>query len=69
MSAENILIAQLPMVRCPHCGKEQQWDDCYEIKSGSSIDCEECEKEIHVLSVDMTIHLRLSTAPDANQRR
>lgn len=62
---DRTLIAEFPMVCCPHCGKEQQWDDCYDLHAGSSRDCQHCEKEIHVLSTDTVIYARLSTVPNA----
>lgn len=60
----HVLLAEIPVVRCPHCGAEQQWDDYYDLHAGSSQDCEKCEKEIHVLSVDVVIYARISTTPD-----
>jgi len=62
---ERTLLAEFPMVCCPHCGKEQQWDDCYDLHAGSSRGCQHCEKEIHVLSTDTVIYARLSTTPNS----
>ena len=62
---KHTLIAQLPMVCCPHCGEEQQWDDYYDLYAGCSQDCQHCGKEIHVLSIDTVIYARVSTAGDA----
>ena len=42
----------MPMVDCPHCRKEFQWDDYYDIKPGDTKECLYCEKVIHVIVVD-----------------
>ena len=59
--AGHTLLAEFPMVCCPHCGVLQQWDDCHELDAGSSRNCCKCEKEIHVLSVYAVFYARLST--------
>jgi len=33
---DTTLFAEFPIVCCPHCGKEQQWDDYYELRAGTS---------------------------------
>jgi len=53
--------SDLPLVRCPHCGKEFQRDDYYDIKVGDSFDCCFCEKEIYVIQKDTVISVNLST--------
>ena len=45
----------LPMVTCPHCDKEDQWDDYYDLRAGDVRDCPNCEKEIHILELDTII--------------
>ena len=61
---DRTLLAELPIVCCPHCGAEQQWDDYYDLHAGSSRDCYECDKEIHVLSVDTVMYARVSTSEE-----
>lgn len=51
----------MPMATCPHCGKEQQLDDYYDLDVGDSRDCQHCEKEMHIVFQDTTISLELST--------
>ncbi len=51
----------MPMVVCPHCEKEFQWDDYYELAVGDSRECPKCEKEIHVTYVDHCIFATLGT--------
>lgn len=51
-----------PMVECPHCGKEFQADDYYDLKSGDTITCQKCEKEIFVDDVDTVMTARFSAS-------
>ena len=44
-----------PMIECPHCGKEIQVDDYYDLKGGDSFYCKNCEGEIYVWATDVTI--------------
>lgn len=53
----------LPMVTCPACEKEQQWDDYYDIGVGHSRECRFCEAEIEVTSVDVCTYVGLKVAP------
>lgn len=50
-----------PMVTCPHCRKEFQLDDYYNLQTGDSFDCDKCEKEIFILERDTTISFKLGT--------
>lgn len=61
---EKVVYATLPMVECPHCHEEQQWDDYYDIQHGDSRECHHCGKTIYVLSVDTQIVVRLGTIPE-----
>lgn len=51
---------ELPMVECPHCGKEFQWDDYYDVKTGSETECSKCEKTIYVAESYVSMNVRLS---------
>lgn len=51
---------EMPMVRCPHCSHEFQWDDYYDIEVGRSKICGKCEKTIYVAEVYTAMHVRLS---------
>ncbi|HEB32969.1 MAG TPA: hypothetical protein ENI15_19160 [Spirochaetes bacterium] len=44
-----------PMIVCPHCLKEFQMDDYYDLSAGSTFYCGACDKEIHVWAVDTTL--------------
>lgn len=52
-----------PMIECPHCGKEFQADDWYDVKHGSTMDCSKCEKTIHFSYVDTVTTAVASRAP------
>ena len=49
----------LPMVICPHCGKEFQLDDYWDL--GNSFDCNECQKEIYILQTNTVVSVCLGT--------
>lgn len=49
----------MPIVECPLCEQESQWDDYYDIKAGTTRECEHCGTELEVLSVDTTIECRI----------
>ena len=53
----------MPMANCPHCWKEQQLDDYYDLDVGDSRECQHCEKEMHIVSRDTTTHIELSNDP------
>lgn len=39
---------RLPMVECPACKKESQWDDYYELDTGSQRECPKCDEVLVV---------------------
>ena len=41
-----------PMITCPHCSKEFQVDDYYNIEDGDDFGCPHCGKTIYVWAVD-----------------
>ncbi len=51
----------MPIVQCPHCGKEQQLDDYYDLDIGDSRECQYCEKEMHIVNCDTTTLIELAT--------
>jgi hypothetical protein len=53
----------MPIVTCPHCGKEFQLDDYYDYKTDDSFECYKCEKPIYIHTVDMIITYELATEP------
>jgi len=53
----------MPMVTCPHCKKEFQVDDYYNLHTGDSFECNHCEKEIYIHSLDTIIECNLGTDP------
>lgn len=64
ISTDDYEYCDMPMVRCPHCRMEFQWDDHYDIDAGHTRDCPKCEKVIHVLRVDTTINVILAKDPE-----
>lgn len=55
----------LPMITCPACKREAQWDDYYDICVGSSRQCQHCEAEIVVTEVDTQTWVRVMTTGSA----
>lgn len=55
----NTTLNDMPMVECPNCDEEFQWDDYYDVKAGSTRECENCGTELEVLSVDTSIQCRV----------
>ena len=51
----------MPIADYPHCGKEQQLDDYYDLDVGDARECQFCEKEMHIVGRDTTISVELST--------
>lgn len=49
----------MPIVECPSCEQESQWDDYYFVKPGTTRECQHCGVELEVLSVDTTIECRI----------
>lgn len=45
----------MPMVECPGCFKEWQWDDYYDVRTGTERECPNCGADIIVTSVDQII--------------
>jgi len=60
----NRIWGSFPVVECPHCGKQFQVDDYYNLKAEDTFDCHECEKEIHVLMTETVIECELGTKPE-----
>lgn len=62
----------LPMVTCPACKRESQWDDYYDIGVGSSRECQHCEAEIVVTAVDVCTYISVIVArpvPQHNEQQ
>ena len=55
----NTTYSTLPFIECPHCEKEFQCDDYYDIERGSELECQHCAKPIHVLSTETVVSVRL----------
>jgi hypothetical protein len=51
----------VPMLTCPSCDYEWQWDDYYDIKRGDERECPRCEKTAYVTDVDTQIYVCLSS--------
>ncbi|KKK56233.1 hypothetical protein LCGC14_3066560 [marine sediment metagenome] len=59
----------MPIVQCPHCGKEQQLDDYYDLDVGDSRECQYCEKEMHIVNRDTTINIELATVLEEREQK
>lgn len=57
----NELLTGFPMVTCPHCGVESQWDDYYNLKAGDHRECDKCGEQIHILDVEYMMYARVHT--------
>ena len=49
----------MPMLTCPYCDKEFQYDDYCDTERGDEIDCPHCEKVMVVDTLDFTINVQL----------
>lgn len=54
----------LPMVTCPHCGRQIQVNDYYDLSSGDSFTCAKCEKEIFIWGRDTVVSIDVHIAPE-----
>jgi len=53
-----------PMITCPHCGKESQIDDYYDLGAGESFFCPKCNQEIYVWAIDVVKSGDFHTVPE-----
>lgn len=53
-----------PMVECPRCGKEFQWDDYYDVEDDDERECPLCNGMIRVTNVDTSITATLVSLPN-----
>jgi len=51
----------MPIVVCPNCSKNWQWDDYYDLSVGDYRECPNCHTEIFVIEKDIEIVVKLST--------
>lgn len=49
----------LPMMTCPHCEQESQIDDYYELDAGDEITCPKCEKDIKIITRDISVQIEV----------
>jgi hypothetical protein len=52
----------LPIVTCPACQKETQFDDYYEMRAGDERECRHCEATIVVTSVVTCTYVTVKVA-------
>jgi len=55
----NRTYCSMPMVECPSCGKEWQWDDYYDVEVNEERECPHCGKGCKIVSVDTSIIVEL----------
>jgi hypothetical protein len=58
----------MPMVTCPTCEQEFQWDDYYDVTKGHTRDCPHCTNECEVIEVDQVTIVSLQGMREAEQR-
>lgn len=58
---KNIVHTSFPHAECPHCNSVARVDDYHDLEAGDSFECLSCNKEIYILSTDITIDCELST--------
>ena len=54
----------LPIIKCPHCEKEYQMDDYYDLSAGDERYCPHCEKTIYILAVDVITTALIDSKPE-----
>ena len=47
---------EFPMITCPHCNKESQIDDYYDLQAGDTFECTECEKMIFIKYIEWILN-------------
>jgi hypothetical protein len=52
-----------PMITCPHCQKESQIDDYYDLRMDDKIRCPNCEKTMYVWATDITLSGDIHSKP------
>ena len=57
----------MPIAECPHCGKQWQWDDYYDVSETSERDCPNCGKTCFVETVEHRIEVTLTTRSPNDQ--
>jgi endogenous inhibitor of DNA gyrase (YacG/DUF329 family) len=50
------LYIEMPMITCPACGKEFQWDDYLGVRAESTHDCPHCAEKITVIRAANTCY-------------
>lgn len=60
MTYRNTTGADMPVMECPGCGKEWQWDDYYDVRVGSERECPHCEKTVEVIEAEQVLHCRFA---------
>ena len=63
----NRIWSSFPVVTCPYCNQEFQVDDYYDLSVDDYFDCQHCEKEIYILSMDTVIECELGKKPTSQQ--
>lgn len=54
----------LPMVECPECEREFQWDDYYDVERGSEYECPHCKAQVVVILAERQTYVQLGVKPN-----
>jgi hypothetical protein len=49
----------VPDLQCPVCFETWEESDYYDIKEGGELECPNCDKTLHILSVDTILSITL----------
>jgi len=63
MSGLKTSIGYMPMMQCPSCGKDWQWDDYYNIQEDDERECPNCEAVAVVVETEVLMHVKLRAKP------
>ena len=54
---------EMPMAECPHCEKEFQVDDYYDVNIDTELQCPNCEKFVYVHDQEIIMRVNLEKEP------
>lgn len=59
----SITYNDLPIVECPHCARQIQIDDYYDLGAGDEVECPNCNKTIYVIDIETRMFARMGSEP------
>jgi len=55
----------MPMMECPACNKDWQWDDYYDVQEGTERECPNCGADVVVEWAEPLLHVCIKVKPNA----